>query len=241
MTLPVTLFDYGVGNLHSIRKALEHAGAAVTVTEDAEMLLRAPHVVLPGVGAFGACMERLAPVGDELRARLLDGTPCLAVCIGMHLLFASSEESPGVAGLGLFADPVRRFPSSVGKVPHMGWNTLHGPHGLPRWDTRSGVGLRWEDLLPAAGSHVYFVHSYYAAPTEPVTLQSATYGPPDAGVEFAAIVARGNTLATQFHPEKSSGLGTEIVRRWVRQAAAYRDGAGLLERFGGRPPAESQP
>lgn len=208
--VPVTLFDYGVGNLHSIHKALTQAGAAVTVTKEAQDLLTAEAIVLPGVGAFGACMEPLAPVRDSLVARLLDGTPCLAVCIGMQLLFESSDEDPGIAGLGLFQGNVERFEPGVGKVPHMGWNDLHAPTILPRWDSRSGVGLRWEEMLPGAGAHVYYVHSYMARPVEPVTLRATTYG-----VEYAAVVARGNTIATQFHPEKSSGLGLEIVARWV--------------------------
>lgn len=215
--LPVTLFDYGVGNLHSIEKALTRGGATVTVTREGADLLDAESVVLPGVGAFGACMEPLADVRDDLREKLLSGTPCLAVCIGMQLLFDGSEEDPGVAGIGLFRGEVKRFGPSVGKVPHMGWNALHAPTMLPRWDARSGVGLRWEDMLPGAGAHVYYVHSYYAAPTEPVTLRATTYG----DVEYAAVVARGNTIATQFHPEKSSGIGLEIVARWVGAAARH--------------------
>lgn len=226
--VPVTLFDYGVGNLHSIKKALERAGAAVQVTRDATDLLEAEAIVLPGVGAFAACMEPLAAERDAVRDKLLSGTPCLAVCIGMQLLFEASAESPGAEGIGVFRGRVAAFPRDVGKVPHMGWNTLHAPMQLPRWDSRSGVGLRWYEMLPGADAHAYYVHSYYAQPEEPVTLLSTTYGPGgDAptvqNVEFAAVVARGNTLATQFHPEKSSSLGLHLVAQWVEGARRYLD------------------
>lgn len=230
--LPVTLFDYGVGNLHSIAKALESAGAAVTITRDPAALLDADAIVLPGVGAFGACMEPLQPYAEGLRDHILANTPCLAVCIGMHLLFEGSSESPGVAGLGVFRGEAEAIPASVGKVPHMGWNTLHPPVSLPHWDNRSGLGLGWRDMLPGGETaHVYYVHSYQVRPVEPVTLLATTYGPEEASggpapgaVEFAAVVARGNTLATQFHPEKSSGIGLEIVARWVRAAREYLEG-----------------
>jgi imidazole glycerol-phosphate synthase subunit HisH len=220
---PVTLFDYGVGNLHSIKKALESAGAVVTVTSDAADLLEAPAFVLPGVGAFGACMEPLQEHRDAIRDRLLAGTPCLAVCIGMQLLFESSAESPGVEGIGFFRGRIQAFPREVGKVPHMGWNTVHAPLQLPRWDNRAGAGLGWAGMLPGSGAHLYYVHSYYVQPEDPVSLLATTYGPggdaPTAeNIEFAAVVARGNTLATQFHPEKSSSMGLEIVARWVAAA-----------------------
>lgn len=214
--LPVTLFDYGAGNLHSIEKALVHGGADVTVTQDGRDLLDAEAIVLPGVGAFGACMAPLEPVRVALRDKLLSGTPCLAVCIGMQLLFERSEEAADVPGIAFFQGDIKRFSTDAGKVPHMGWNALHGPTVLPRWDSRAGAGMAWEDMLPGHGAHVYYVHSYYAIPTEPVTLRATTYG-----TEYAAVVARGNTMATQFHPEKSSGIGLEIVGRWVRAATKH--------------------
>jgi len=187
------LFDYGVGNLHSLRKALERVGARTTVTDDPARLVDADVAVLPGVGAFGHVMERLGPVREGLRERHAVGRPTLGVCIGMQALYEGSEEDPGHAGLGILPGTARRLPASAGKVPHMGWNTLEAEPDDPV------VGA-------ASGHHVYYVHSY-AAPPGPETVATTEYGVP-----YAAAVRSGNTLAFQFHPEKSSTVGRGILK-----------------------------
>ncbi len=185
------LFDYGVGNLHSLRKALDRVGARTAVTDDPARLADADVAVLPGVGAFGHVMDALEPARDDLRARHAAGKPTLGVCIGMQALYQGSEETPDHAGLGVLPGTVARLPPSAGKVPHMGWNTLDAPPESP--------------LAAFAGRHVYYVHSYAAAPG-PEALATTEYGTP-----YAAAVRAGNTLAFQFHPEKSSGVGHDLL------------------------------
>lgn len=216
--LPVTLYDYGVGNLHSIKKALEHAGAQVTVTQDAKHLLSAPAIVLPGVGAFGASMKTLTQVRHELRDRLEAGTPCLAVCIGMQLLFESSEESPGIEGIGLIEGNVKALPAHVGKIPHLGWNTLEPPKRH-----KQGPPGPFPHTPLDVGTYAYFVHSYHAEPREDVTLLATRYGEDTNTVEIPAVITKSNTLATQFHPEKSSTPGLSLIQGWV-------DAARLLQK-----------
>ncbi|MFA5944847.1 MAG: imidazole glycerol phosphate synthase subunit HisH [Candidatus Thermoplasmatota archaeon] len=186
------LFDYGVGNLHSLRKALEAAGADPVITTEAADLERAAVAVLPGVGAFGAVMERLEAARDVLRDRHRDGRPILGVCIGAQVLHDTSAESLGVRGLGLVPGHVERLPASAGKVPHMGWNQVD-----PSRDSLF-AGL---DGRP----FVYFVHSF-AAPVLPETVATTTYG-----MVFSAAVRSGNTVGLQFHPEKSSAIGARIL------------------------------
>ena len=195
------LFDYGVGNLHSLRKALEAAGADPKVTTDPADLDRAAVAVLPGVGAFGAVMQSLEPARGVLRDRHRDGRPILGVCIGSQVLHDSSEESPGVRGLGLVPGKVERIPASAGKVPHMGWNQL---------DPRSDPLFEGLDGRPFA----YYVHSY-AAPVLPETVATTTYG-----MVFSAAVRSGNTVGVQFHPEKSSGVGARVLRNAVQSLEA---------------------
>jgi imidazole glycerol-phosphate synthase subunit HisH len=195
------LFDYGVGNLHSLRKALDSAGAQVRVTTQAEDLAQAKVAVLPGVGAFGAVMERLEPARGVLQERHRDGRPLLGVCIGSQVLHDASAESPGVAGLGLIPGRVERLPASAGKVPHMGWNVLD-LHPDPLWEGLDGR------------PYVYYVHSY-AAPALPEATATSTYG-----MVFSAAVRSGNTVGVQFHPEKSSRVGAQILRNAVRDLEA---------------------
>lgn len=197
------IFDYGVGNLHSLRKALEAAGAQVAVTTSAADLERAGVAVLPGVGAFGAVMQSLEKAGAPavLRARHKAGRPILGVCIGSQVLHDASSESPGVAGLGLIPGTVERLPSSAGKVPHMGWNILDMTND-PLFD-----GL---DGRPFA----YYVHSY-AAPVLPQTVATTTYG-----MVFSAAVRSGVTVGVQFHPEKSSAVGARILKNAVTHLEA---------------------
>ncbi len=195
-----TLFDYGVGNLHSLRKAVEAQGREVVVTTDPADLATAQAILLPGVGAFGAVMRSLAPAAEALRAHHAAGRPLMGVCIGMQVLYEASSETPDVPGLGILQGKVQRLPADAGKVPHMGWNTLVvAPHIEPEHGT---------DALPRAlahAGHVYYVHSY-AAPVTPDAIASSEYGQP-----FAAAVRRHNTVGFQFHPEKSSHAGARIL------------------------------
>lgn len=194
MKPPVTLLDYGVGNIHSIKKSFEREGAEVTVETDAKKILDSKVLVLPGVGAFGKVAEQVAPFRAELRGRLENGLPALAVCIGMQLLYESSEEGPG-DGIGLFPGRVRRLRHQ--RLPHIGWNSV----------THSGQG-------PFAGvpqgSFFYFVHSF--APSECAEPCVATT---DYGGRFAAGAVGKNVWAVQFHPEKSSEVGHRLVRNFV--------------------------
>ena len=195
--LPVTLADYGVGNMHSIAKALEGAGAAVTVTDRPEELARARCLVFPGVGAFDAVMERLAPARAALVERLRGGVPCLAICIGMQVLFEHSEEGRA-EGLGLLPGAVRRLPHP--KLPHMGWNAVRH-RGDPLFD---GV---------PPDSYFYFVHSFAPAP-DIGAIAETDYGGP-----FASAVRAANTIGVQFHPEKSSAAGKRIIENFVTGAS----------------------
>jgi imidazole glycerol-phosphate synthase subunit HisH len=197
MTAPTfRMLDYGAGNLHSLRKALEAAGAKVEVSADAATLAGADVAVLPGVGAFGPVMGAIGAAGEALRDRHADGLPILGVCIGQQVLYRASEEAPGVAGIGVFEGTVRRLPATEGKVPHMGWNQLD-----------PGRDALFEGVPP--GSFAYFVHSY-AAPPDAQTVATSRYG-----MVFSAAQRKGNTLALQFHPEKSSAVGAAILRNAV--------------------------
>lgn len=196
----VGVVDYGSGNLRSVGKALEAAGARTGLISKPAELEGVDAVVVPGVGAFGDCASNLRATGlwEPLREWIKAGRPYLGICLGYQLLFESSEESPGVAGLGVIPGRVVRFSGGGLKVPHMGWNTLtglRGPlyHGLPE------------------ETSVYFVHSFYPVPEE-TALASATC---EYGVRFAASVSRGALHATQFHPEKSQAAGLAILRNFL--------------------------
>lgn len=202
----IAIADLGSGNLRSVEKALVSAGAAgVVVTSDADVVARASKVVVPGQGAFGACVAGLSREGGALREAVLEtihsGKPYLGICIGMQVLFEASEEDPACRGLGVFAGRVRRFPSSSGlKIPHMGWN-----------QTRRGPAAA--EVLSAIpdGTYFYFVHSYFPDPAhaDDIALSS------DHGVSFCAAIARDNVFACQFHPEKSQAAGLSLLRRFV--------------------------
>lgn len=196
------LLDYGVGNLHSLAKALTAAGAKVEVSSDAARVADADVAVLPGVGAFGAVMQQVAPARLALRRRHAQGRPMLGICIGAQILYAGSDEAPGVPGLALLPGLVGRLPREAGKVPHMGWNTLEHAGADPLFE---GV---------PTGSHVYYVHGY-AAPAGPEAIARTTYG-----TVFTAALRLGNTLGMQFHPEKSSQVGARILRNAVEQLEA---------------------
>jgi glutamine amidotransferase len=198
MTAPLAIVDYGVGNLHSAQKAFEHLGQAAVVTSDPDRIAEAPAVVLPGQGAFGTCMANLARAGlvEPVRRAARSGRPFLGICVGMQLLFEESEESPGVAGLGIFGGRVVRFPRRADlKVPHMGWNQLRIRRRVPAL------------ARVADGDYVYFVHSYHPQPADAGVIATTT----EYGVEFVSSVGRDNVYAGVFHPEKSQRVGLALL------------------------------
>ena len=196
----VTLFDHGAGNLHSLAKALTAAGAAPIITADPTQLRNAEAIVLPGVGAFAPAAARLAPAREAVRDALLAGTPALGICLGMQLLFESSEEGEGV-GLGVFAGRVTRLATE--RLPHVGWNSL----------TSDGESLLERAPLEA----VYYAHSYACRPSSP---QVVTAWTELEGERFPAIVRRGRIVGVQFHPEKSSQAGLAFLRAFLMEAFA---------------------
>ncbi len=207
----IAIVDYGVGNLRSVAKGLERAAADagltadVRVTDCAAEIERAAAVVLPGVGAFGACMRSLAEAGltDVVLRAAASDRPFLGICVGMQILFEESSEFGPVAGLGVLPGKVVRFRARDVKIPHMGWNTLTIRRRVPALE---GI---------TDGTYVYFVHSYYAEPADPAQVAAtSSYG----GETFTAAVARGNLFATQFHPEKSQQAGLAILGNFVRAA-----------------------
>ncbi len=204
--MTIAIVDYGMGNLRSVEKGLQRAGARTCVTSDPSAILGAEGVVLPGVGAFAACMENLRGRGlvDPIRAVVASGRPFLGICLGLQLLFQESEEFGPVAGLGILPGRVVRFAGASAarlKIPQMGWNQL-------------AIRRRVADLDGVEnGAYVYFVHSYYVVPADPgLTVASTRYG-----VEFTAAIAAGNVFACQFHPEKSQDVGLRILENFARR------------------------
>jgi len=198
----VAVLDYGIGNLRSAQKAFEHLGADARLTADPGLIADAHGVVLPGVGAFGACMAALARTGldDQSHAAVESGRPFLGICVGMQLLYEASEEDPGVAGLGILPGTVRRLPAGV-KHPQMQWNVLHAD-GEPAM--LAGV---------EEPAWVYFVHSYAAEPGPAMVLTC------DYGGRVVAGVERDNVWAMQFHPEKSGRTGQQLLGNWLARVA----------------------
>lgn len=201
----VLLVDTSMGNLRSVARALDRAGAEVTLSADPEAVRGADRVVVPGQGHFRDCAKALAGgLGEALRAHVDAGRPYLGICLGMQILFERSEEAEDVAGLGLFPGAVRRFADDLVdtdgralKVPHMGWNVVRGAHPL---------------LDPEAW--LYFVHSYHCVPADPsLTVGTAEYGAP-----FCAAIAKDNVFACQFHPEKSQRAGARVLERFLEDA-----------------------
>lgn len=196
------IIDYDAGNIKSVEKALQSLGETVEITDDAEKILAADRVILPGVGAFGDAMENLnrrnlVPVIKEVVKKK---TPFLGICLGLQLLFERSDETPGVEGLGILPGEILRIPASGElKIPHMGWNSLHLEH--------NGRLFRWIEEQ----AYVYFVHSFYLkAAEEEIVKASAEYG-----VHIHASVEKDNVFACQFHPEKSSDVGLRILKNFV--------------------------
>lgn len=198
----VAVIDYDAGNIKSVLKAFRYLGQDVELTRDPEIIRRADHVVLPGVGAFGDAMKRLADYGlvDVIRQVADDGTPFLGICLGLQLLFDSSEESPGAVGLGILKGTNVRFTEATGyKIPQIGWNSLHLQNN----------GRLFEGIED--GAFVYFVHSFYAvAENEKVVKATCTY----TDVATASVEMR-NIFACQFHPEKSGNVGLQILRNFL--------------------------
>ena len=203
----IAVLDYGIGNLRSAEKALQHVGAAARLVTEAADVSAADAVVLPGVGAFGACARALRESGLEepARAALAEGVPFFGVCVGFQLLYEGSVESPGAEGLGVFSGKVGALPAGV-KHPQMQWNQLEVPAGEGIVPTAMrGLGPRpW----------VYFVHSF-APPVGEETVAVCDYGGP-----VAALVSRGRLWGAQFHPEKSGATGLQLLANFVQLAAA---------------------
>lgn len=198
----IAIVDYDAGNIKSVEKALLLLGQDVKITDNGQEILSADKVVLPGVGAFGDAMGNLKRRGlvPVLRETAQKGIPFLGICLGLQLLFERSDEAPGVEGLGILPGEILRIPPKEGlKIPHMGWNSLHLEHG----------GRLFENVPEQ--SYVYFVHSYYLkAREEEIVKASAEYG-----VHIHASVEKGNVFACQFHPEKSSDTGIQILKNFV--------------------------
>lgn len=195
----VAIIDYGVGNLRSVEKAFAATGCEAIVTGDEGELRSAEKLVLPGVGAFGACMKALKERGFDrlVRERVREGTPLLGVCVGMQMLFEESDEFGATVGLGFLKGKVRRFSDDL-VVPHVGWNRIHQtrPHAL-----FEGV---------ADSSFCYFVHSFYCEPGD----QTVIAGETEYGTRYASIVAEKNICGVQFHPEKSQDVGLRMLKNF---------------------------
>ena len=198
----IALLDYGMGNLHSAAKALEHVGATVDVTNDPKLIAQADKIVFPGVGAMRDCMHGMHEAGiDDVVRHAVFNKPVLAICVGMQALMQRSEENGGADALGIFEGEVKRFPDVEGlKVPHMGWNQVHqADPGHPMW----------KDIEQDA--RFYFVHSFYVKPKDP-SIVAATC---DYGLEFCTAIHKENLFATQFHPEKSHTAGLQLLKNFV--------------------------
>lgn len=201
----IAVLDYGIGNLRSAEKALQHVGAAARLVDDPEGAAGASGVVLPGVGAFGACARALRESGlDEVvRHYVSEGLPFLGICVGLQLLFEGSEEDPGAPGLGLVHGTVRAI-APTERRPQMQWNLVH-----------QQVGTSSRLLGDGASQWYYFVHSYTPAPEGPEALASVV-GTCEYGGELAVAFERGNMFGTQFHPEKSASAGLGLLARFAR-------------------------
>jgi glutamine amidotransferase len=196
----IVIIDYGLGNLRSVQKGLEHVGASPAISGNPEEILAADGIILPGVGAFIDAMKCLVPLKETIAEFADSGKPMLGICLGQQVLMSSSEEGGLTDGLDLIHGRVLRFPKSELKVPHMGWNNIRVTQDHPLF---KGI---------PDGSFVYFVHSYYVDTAAENTLVSCEYG-----LEFSASVvnSKGNVMGTQFHPEKSGATGLKILKNFV--------------------------
>ena len=198
----IAIIDYDAGNIKSVEKAVHFLGYEARITRDSREILGADHVILPGVGAFSSAMDKLKeydliPVIKEVTDK---GTPFLGICLGLQLLYESSEESPGVEGLSILKGQVKKIPEGNGlKIPHMGWNSL----------SLKGDGRLFKGV--SEGSYVYFVHSYYLKAKEEDTVKAVC----DYNVTIHASVEKDNIFACQFHPEKSSETGLKMLKNFL--------------------------
>lgn len=198
---PIAIIDYGMGNLSSVRKALEHLGAEGIITSSPSRIARSQKIILPGVGAFGDAMSELKKrrLIEPILHHIAKERKLLGICLGLQLLFESSEESPRAKGLAVFSGEVRRFRTRKAKIPQIGWNrvNLTGKHPVLK-------GVTSKDFF-------YFVHSYHAASLPADTLAQSEHG----GEVFTAIAGRNNIAAAQFHPEKSQAAGLRILKNFI--------------------------
>lgn len=212
MKADVVVIDYGVGNLLSVSRGLEHCGASVLVSNDPEIILAAPRIVLPGVGAFRDAMAELhrRNLDDVVHTFVRKGKPLLGICLGMQLLLDESEEFGVTAGLGLIPGRVIPIPTTttdglVQKVPHIGWSELSLPDVRSSWDDTLLQGM-------SANEAFYFVHSFMAAPEDPShRVAECKYG----GASVSAVIGRANIHGCQFHPEKSGTVGLKVLKRFL--------------------------
>ena len=195
----VAIIDYGAGNLHSVKNALDFLGVDSVITKDKDEILSADHVILPGVGSFGDAMECINNSGlyDVIKKAADGSRPFLGICLGLHLLFDESEESPGGRGLGILSGKVVKIPDCGLKIPHMGWNNIEIS--------------KESRILPTESKFMYFVHSYYINPQNSDVVSSyTTYGD-----KLGVSIERGNVFAVQFHPEKSGEAGLNILKKFI--------------------------
>lgn len=198
----IAIIDYDAGNIKSVEKALLFLGQEVKITRNRDEILRADKVILPGVGSFGDAMSKIHQYGlDEVIHQVVEKqTPFLGICLGLQLLFEKSDETPGVKGLGILKGEILRIPETPGlKVPHMGWNSLKFQNN----------GRLFQNL--PEDSYVYFVHSYYLKAEDESCVTATT----EYGIHIDASVEQGNVFACQFHPEKSSDVGMQILKNFV--------------------------
>lgn len=198
----VSIIDYGAGNLMSVKKALDFIGAESEITADKDKIKNASHVILPGVGSFGDAMASMAERGlvDTVREAALSGKPFLGICLGLQLLFAESDESPAVSGLGVLDGKISLIPKNDGlKVPHMGWNSV---------EIKQNSGI-FKGI--SNGSYFYFVHSFYLNGANADEVAGTT----QYGTEIQCAVEKGNLCATQFHPEKSGEIGLMLLKNFL--------------------------
>ena len=195
----VAIIDYGAGNLHSVKNALDFLGAKSIITKNKDEILSADHIILPGVGSFGDAMECINNSGltDTIRKAADGSRPFSGICLGLHLLFEKSEESPEANGLGIFKGSVVKIPDCGLKIPHMGWNNIE---------------LAKESrILPDSNEFMYFVHSYYIEPLDHDIISSHTVY----GEKLAVSIEDENVFAVQFHPEKSGEAGLSILKKFI--------------------------
>jgi glutamine amidotransferase len=210
----IAIVDYQMGNLRSVQKAFEHKGFEARITDNRSVIAKARGLVLPGVGAFGDCYHELRTRGliQAILEYLESGRPFLGICLGLQILFTSSEESEGAPGLNVIPGRVRRFSNGLLKVPHMGWNQVKA-------GTRAAGGnsARKCPLFDgiAEDAYFYFVHSYYVEPED----KSVIAGLTDYGISFVSALWRNNIFATQFHPEKSQDAGLKLIENFGRLVA----------------------